>query len=85
MALSWTTLDTTGRKRRFVTRTTFWIVPWHLLSPHLFRSGEWDRSKLEAKDPQPLEATKGLTFKLEGEETVLHCRITDVEYLASLW
>jgi len=53
----------------------------HLLSPHLFQSGEWDRAKLEAGDPPPLEARKGLTFRLDGEEAVLHCRITDVDFM----
>ena len=64
-------------KNQITTRTQ------HLLSPHLFQSDKWDRAKLEADDPQPLEARKGLTFRLEGEEAVLNCRITDVEFLES--
>lgn len=64
-------------KSQITTRTQ------HLLSPHLFQSDEWDRSKLEPDDPKPLEAQKGLTFRLEGEEAILHCRITDVEFMQS--
>ena len=64
-------------KSQIATRTQ------HLLSPHLFQSGEWDRSKLEPDDPKPLEARKGLVFRLEGAEAVLNCRITDVEFMQS--
>jgi len=64
-------------KSQITTRTQ------HLLSPHLFQSGEWDRSKLESDDPKPLEASKGLMFRLEGEEAVLNCRITDVGFMES--
>ncbi len=55
----------------------------HLLTPHLFQTGEWDHSQVQAEDPPPLLARAGLVFQLKGAEADLHCRITDVEYMAS--
>lgn len=52
----------------------------HLLSPHLFQSGDWDQSRLESGDPTPLLVREGLVFHLEGKDANLHCRVSEVEY-----
>ena len=63
-------------KSQITTRTQ------HLLSPHLFQSGDWDPDRLEKGDPPPIQADEGRVFHLQGKEADLHCRITKVTYRA---